>query len=184
VGVRLAARHPDRVRSLVLIGYSTGPLSRGDLRQVNMMIGMVGASRLLGPVGTALLRRVTEQVLRNMFGTTFMTDPARAGDRELWRQRSVALLVPEAAPMFRSVFGHPGNPPELLAQIQAPTLIIAGEDELAGEPRFHEELQQAQRAIPDARLVTVPGAGHMVLVEQPDTGTAAITEFIRGVDAA
>jgi pimeloyl-ACP methyl ester carboxylesterase len=32
--------------------------------------------------------------------------------------------------------------------------------------------------------VTVPGAGHMVLVEQPDAGTTAITEFIREVDAA
>jgi pimeloyl-ACP methyl ester carboxylesterase len=35
-----------------------------------------------------------------------------------------------------------------------------------------------------ARLVTIPGAGHMVLVEQPDAGTAAITEFIRAVDTA
>jgi hypothetical protein len=32
--------------------------------------------------------------------------------------------------------------------------------------------------------VTVPGAGHMVLVEQPDADTAATTEFIREVDAA
>ena len=184
VGVRLAARHPDRVRSLVLLGFSTRRLSRADLRQVNMMIGMVRASRRLGPVGSAMLRRVCEQVMRNMFGTTFMSDPTRADDRELWRQRFIALLVPEAAPMIRDVFGHPGTSPELLAQIQAPTLIIAGEDELAGEPRFHEDLQQAQRAIPDARMVTVPGAGHMVLVEQPDAGTTPITEFIREVDAA
>jgi len=184
VGVRLAARHPDLVRSLVLIGFSTRRLSRTDLWQVNMMIGMVRASRLLGPVGTALLGRVTEQVMRNMFGMTFMSDPARADDRELWRQRLMALLVPEAAPMFREVFGHPGTPPELLARIQAPTLIIAGEDEWAGFDEAHNDPLQAQRVIPDARLVTVPGAGHMVLVEQPDAGTAAITEFIRGVDAA
>jgi 3-oxoadipate enol-lactonase len=184
VGVRLAARHPDLVRSLVLIGFSTRRLSRADLWQVNMMIGMVRASRLLGPVGTALLRRVTEQVMRNMFGTTFMSDPARTDDRELWRQRFMALLVPEAAPMLREVFGHPGNPLELLARIQAPTLIIAGEDELAGLDEAHNDPLQAQRVIPDARLVTVPGAGHMVLVEQPDAGTTAITEFIRGVDAA
>ncbi|MEA3502335.1 MAG: alpha/beta hydrolase [Actinomycetota bacterium] len=184
VGVRLAARHPDRVRSLVLIGFSTQRLSRADLWQVNMMIGMVRASRRLGPVGTAVLRRVTKQVMRNMFGTTFMSDPARADDRELWQERFMALLVPEAAPMFREVFGHPGTPPELLARIQAPTLIIAGEDELAAFAEAHSDVLQAQRVIPDARLVTVPRAGHMVLVEQPDAGTAAITEFIRGVDAA
>ena len=182
VGVRLAARHPNLVRSLILIGFSTRRLSPADLRQVNMMIGMVRASRPLGPVGRALLRRVTERVMRNMFGTTFMSDPARANDREVWRQRFMALLVPEAAPMVREVFGHPGTPPELLARIQAPTLIIAGEDE--PDERALDDCREAQRAIPDARLVTVPGAGHMVLVEQPDAGTTAITEFIRGVDAA
>jgi pimeloyl-ACP methyl ester carboxylesterase len=184
VGVRVAARHPDRVRSLVLIGFSTQRLSRADLRQVNAMIGMVRASRLLGPVRGPLLRRVTDQVMQNMLGTTFMNEPARAEERERWRQRFRALLVPEAAPMFRQVFGHPGTSPELLARIQAPTLIVAGEDELAQFEESHDDLRRAQRVIPDARLVTVPGAGHMVLVEQPDAATAAITEFIREVDAA
>jgi hypothetical protein len=51
------------------------------------MIGMVRVSRLLGPLGTALRRPVTEQVMGNMFGPTFMSDPAREEDRELWRQR-------------------------------------------------------------------------------------------------
>lgn len=184
VGVRVAARHPDRVRSLILLGFSTQRLSPADLRQLNMMLGLVRVGRRLGPVGTALLRRVCEQVMRNMFGATFMSDPARANDRELWRERFMSLLVPEAAPMFRAVFGHPGTPRDLLAEIEAPTLIVAGEDELAGEPRFHDDLKQAQQAIPDARLETVPGAGHMVLVEQPDAGAALITEFIREVDAA
>ena len=184
VGVRLAARHPELVRSLVLLGFSTRRLSRADLKQLNMMLGMVRVSRRLGGVGNAVLRRVTERVMRNLFGTTFMSDPARADDRALWRQRFAALLVPEAAPMFRAVFGHPGSPPELLAQIEAPTLIIAGEDELAAFDEARDDCLQAQRDIPDARLVTVPGAGHMILIEQPEVGTAAITEFIRAVDAA
>lgn len=179
VGARLAARHPDRVRSLVLLGFSTERMSRADQRQVNMMIGMVRASWLLGPVGTSVRHRVAEQVMRNMFGVTFMSDPARADDRELWRQRFMALLMPEAAPMIREVFGHPGTSPELLAQIQAPTLIIAGEEEYGGT----DEARQAQGDIPDARLLTVPGAGHMVLIEQPDAATTAITGFIREVDA-
>lgn len=184
VGVRLAARQPDRVRSLVLIGFSTRRLSRADQRQVGLLSWMVRASRPLGPVGTAVRRRVTERVMRNMLGVTFMSDPARADDRETWRQRFMAQMVPEAVPMLREVFGHPGNPPELLARVQAPTLLIAGEDELAGLDEAHNDPLQAQRVIPGARMVTIPGAGHMVLAEQPDAGTAAISEFIRGVDAA
>jgi pimeloyl-ACP methyl ester carboxylesterase len=184
VGIRLAVRHPDRVRSLILIGFSKGPLSRADMRQFHLLAGVVRASRLLGPIGAVVRQRVTEQVMRNMFGTTFMSDPARSSDREEWRQRFMAQVVPEAVPMLRQVFGHPGNPPELLARVQAPTLIIAGEDELAGIYSTRDDVLEAQRVIPDARLVTIPGAGHMVLVEQPDAGTAAITEFIRAIDAA
>ena len=131
VGVRLAARHPDRIRSLTLIGFSRGPLSRADLWNLNMMLGMVRLGRLLGPVGTAMLRRVCEQVMRNMFGPKFMSDPERSVDRELWRQRFTAQLVPEAIPMLRQVFDH-HNPPELLAGVQVPTLIVVGEEEVGG----------------------------------------------------
>lgn len=184
VGVRMAARHPDRIRSLILLGFSTQRLSRADLRRVNLMIGMVRASGRLGPLGTALRRPVARQIMRNMFGTTFMSDPARADERTLWRQRFMSLLVPEAASMFHEVFGHPGTPPELLAEIQAPTLILAGEDELDRFEDARSDVVEAQRVIPDARLVTIPGAGHMILVEQPDAATAAITDFIREVDAA
>ncbi len=184
VGVRLAARHPDRVRSLVLIGLSTRRVSRADLRQIDLLGWMVRASHPLGPVGAAVRRRVAEQVMRNMFGATFMADPARQRDREQWRQRFLAQVVPEAMPMLREVFGHPGNPPELLARIQAPTLLISGEDELAGLDEAHNDPLQAQRVIPGARLVTITGAGHMVLVEQPEAGTAAIAEFIRAASAA
>jgi pimeloyl-ACP methyl ester carboxylesterase len=184
VGIRLAARHPDRVRSLVLIGLSTRRVSSADLRQVNLLGLMVRASRPLGPVGAAVRQRVTEQVMRNMLGTTFMSDPTRADDREKWRQRFMATIVPEAMPMLREVFGHPGNPPELLTRIQAPTLLISGEDDLTSVDEAHNDPQQAQRTIPGARLVTIPGAGHMVLAEQPEAGTAAITAFIRTASAA
>ena len=53
--------HPTTAlaRSLVLPGFSTRRLSKADLRQVDMMIGMLRASRWLGPVGTSVHRRVT-----------------------------------------------------------------------------------------------------------------------------
>lgn len=179
VGIRLAARHPERIRSLTLIGLSLRPLRRADLLQIDVMSLALRATRPLGPVGIAVRRRMTEQVMRNMFGATFMSDAARADDRERWRQRFFAQLVPEGAPMIREVFSHPGNPPDLLTRVRAPTMIIVGQEEYGGA----DEAQQAQRIIPSARLATIPGAGHMVLVEQPETGTAAISEFIRGVDA-
>jgi 3-oxoadipate enol-lactonase len=107
VGIRLAARQPGRVRSLVLIGPVARPAPRADLLQVDGMSVALRASHLLGPVGVAVRRRLTEQVMRNMFGRTFAADPARADQRETWRQRFSAQLVPEAVPMLREVFRHP-----------------------------------------------------------------------------
>ena len=180
VGIRLAVRHPERVRSLALIGMSTRQASRGDMLQINLFAWLVRASSWLGPLGAGMRGRIAAQSMKNLLGPTFMSDPARAEDREMWRQRWAAQLIPEAVPMVRQVFGTAGNPPELLAQVQAPTLVVVGEEEYGGTG----EAQEAQQAIPNARLVTVPRAGHMVLVEQPEVGATAIAEFIRGVEAS
>ncbi|MCV2393670.1 alpha/beta hydrolase [Actinotalea sp. M2MS4P-6] len=182
VGVRLAARHPDRILSLVLIGFSSRRVPASNLRQIGMLGGLIRATRPLGPIGAAVHRRATETVMRNMFGETFMSDPTRAADRDLWRRRFGETVAPEAVPMLKQVFGHPGNPPEMLAQVQAPTLLISGADELAHVSDIDNDPLQAARVMPDARLVTIQGAGHMVLVEQPAAGTAAITSFLRSVD--
>lgn len=178
VGLRLAARHPERIRSLVLIGLSLDPLRPSDLRQVDLLVGVVRATRRLGPVGAAVRRRVTGRVMRTMLGPTFMTDPARADDRERWRARFAAQVVPEGAPVLRAVFGHPGNPPELLAAVRAPTLVVMGDEDPGALP----EVRRAERTIPDARAVTIAHAGHMVLVEQPEAGTATVVDFLRSVD--
>ena len=180
VGMRLAARHPDRVRSLTIIGVSVRPLTRAEMLPFDVSAALIRATRPLGPVGTAVRRQVAGLSVRMMFGSTFMSDPTRAADREYWRTRFAAQFVPEGVPMIHEVFSFPGNPVEMLAQIQAPTLVIYG----AEDPGADVEAQKAQQAIPGARLLRIPGAGHMVFIEQPDVGTTAITDFIRAVEAA
>ena len=183
VGMRLAARHPDRVRSLVLIGPNVRPLPRADLRQIDLFGLMLRASHRLGRVGAAVRRRTTEQVMRNMLGATFMSDPSRADIRETWRQRYSAQLVPEAVPMIREVFGYPENRREMLARIQAPTLILVGDNDAHGVAAPDEGARETQEAISGARLVTIHGAGHIVLVEEPSAATAEIAKFIRAAKA-
>jgi 3-oxoadipate enol-lactonase len=180
VGMRVAARHPDRVRSLTMIGVSVRPLTRAEMLPFDVSVALIRASRPLGPVGTAVRRQLAGFSMRMMFGSTFMSDPTRAADREYWHTRFADQFVPEGVPMIREVFSFSGNSVEMLAQIQAPTLVIYG----AEDPGAEVEAQKAQQAIPGARLLRIPGAGHMVFVEQPDVGTTAITDFIREVEAA
>ena len=59
-----------------------------------------------------------------------------------------------------------------------PTLVIVGEED-AMTPL--DGARRLAAGIPGARLVVVPGAGHLPPVERPSETTAAILEFLRVV---
>lgn len=65
-------------------------------------------------------------------------------------------------------------------EIAYPTLVICGEEDRLTPLKYSEYLR---RAIPGARLVTVPQAGHMVMLEQPRAVNAAIADFLRTVES-
>jgi pimeloyl-ACP methyl ester carboxylesterase len=62
-----------------------------------------------------------------------------------------------------------------LAKITAPTLVIAGEDDFICGPVCADEISAA---IPGAREVIVPDAGHMVVFEQRQTFHDEIANFL------
>ncbi len=57
-----------------------------------------------------------------------------------------------------------------------PTLLIWGEHD-ARSPLY--VAHQFEKAIPDARLVVIPGAGHVSNLEQPERFNDAIRAFLR-----
>ena len=65
---------------------------------------------------------------------------------------------------------------DLLPQITVPTLLIWGELDARSPLRVAREFEAA---IPDAKLVVIPGAGHMSNIEEPEPFNAAIREFLR-----
>lgn len=71
---------------------------------------------------------------------------------------------------------------ERLKEIQTPTLIICGAEDNLTPVRFSEYLIER---IPNAVLEIVPDAGHMVMLEQPETVAKLMIEFLLeiGVDA-
>jgi proline iminopeptidase len=62
-----------------------------------------------------------------------------------------------------------------LRTIAAPTLVVVGDDDMIAGPVCAEAIV---RELPDARLVTIPNAGHFVYIEQPDAFRAALTDFL------
>ena len=62
-----------------------------------------------------------------------------------------------------------------LRSISAPTLVVAGDDDMIAGPVCAEAIL---RELPDGRLVTIADSGHFVYVEQTDAFRAALTGFL------
>jgi proline-specific peptidase len=62
-----------------------------------------------------------------------------------------------------------------LRTIEAPTLVVAGEDDMIAGPVCGEVMA---RELQDGRLVTIPETGHFLYVEQPEAFRAALTDFL------
>ena len=166
VAMRMAARRPDLVRSLILIETSADP---EPLKNVPKYRLLSTVSRWIPP------RLVASQVAPIMVGKTFLHDPARAADRE----RALATMAGRKG-VWRAVNGvidRAGIADEL-SRIRAPTLVMVGEEDVATVPAKAEALHAA---IAGSKLVRIPGAGHSSSIEQPQAVTAAIEAFLSAV---
>jgi pimeloyl-ACP methyl ester carboxylesterase len=165
IGMRLAARRPDIVKSLILIGTSADPEPAANIPKYRML-NLV--ARWLG------FRLVVAPVMRVMFGQTFLTDPARAQLRQEWRQQLLANHRIGVTRATAGVITRRGIS-DLLGAIAARTLILVGDQDVATPPavarRIHERIPQSQ-------LKLIPGAGHTSTVEQPELVSAAILAFL------
>jgi pimeloyl-ACP methyl ester carboxylesterase len=77
--------------------------------------------------------------------------------------------------------GEPPQPPDPLDEdprkldtLHIPTLILTGEFDL---PDFHQAAEQLLAHLPDSRLITLAGAGHLVPLEAPEAFTRVLTDF-------
>jgi pimeloyl-ACP methyl ester carboxylesterase len=62
--------------------------------------------------------------------------------------------------------------PKELAAVRSPTLFVWGGADAFGDESVGQEIVDL---MPDARMVVIPGGGHLVWLDDPD-GAAALTE--------
>jgi pimeloyl-ACP methyl ester carboxylesterase len=62
-----------------------------------------------------------------------------------------------------------------LRRIEAPTLVVAGDDDFIAGPVCAEAIA---RELPNGRLVMIRDSGHFVYIEQSEAFRAALTEFL------
>src|SRR5262245_61449038 len=168
VGMRMAARRPDLVRSLMLLETSSDPEPIENVARYRMLTRV---TKLLGP------RPVKNKVAPIMVGKTLLGDKARRQELATYVD-----LMSQRRDIWRAVNGvidRAGIHGEL-SRITAPTLVVVGDEDVA-TPRAKAE--KLAGAIAGAKLVTIPRAGHSSPIEEPAAVTAAIEAFLEAQPA-
>ena len=160
VALEFSRRFPSRTRSLVLADTYAG--WRGSLP------GAVAEERLATCLRLSELppSELVSALLSGMFGT-LATDEVR---------RELAGIMSEFHPAgFRLMsMSSATDTSALLGDIRSPTLLIWGEEDARSPVSVAHQFQDS---IPDAKLVIIPGAGHVSNLEAPARFDEAIREF-------
>jgi pimeloyl-ACP methyl ester carboxylesterase len=153
VALELALRYPKRVRGLILI--ATGAHFPALAATPNLF---------LLPIAVAPAK------FRDLFLGEDVSPQALALARA-----AVAGCPPEtiradigAAKAFDA---RPG-----LARLTCPALVLCGTEDHITPPRYAAWLREG---LPDATVVLIPGAGHMLPLERPEQVNAAVARFLR-----
>lgn len=154
---------PQIVEALVLADTRSGADSsegRSNRRAMLAVVDREGASGVAREMMPKLIGKTTKETNASIEPTV----------RRLIKQQSpVAIRCAILRMMHRS------DSTPLLSTITVPTLIIVGdEDELTPVA----ESQRMADVIPGARMVIIPGAGHLPNLEQPDAFNAALNGFL------
>ncbi|MCO5091213.1 3-oxoadipate enol-lactonase [Bosea sp. (in: a-proteobacteria)] len=155
----MAARHPERVESLVLMATAAHMGARDAWYARAALVREKG----LEAIADAVVERWFTQHLR-------ATDPALAA---AYRRRLLAI-DPEGYAACAEAIGDM----DLRAsngRITAPTLILPGEDDPATPVSMSEDIQ---RQIKGAELIVIPKAAHLLAVEAPAAVNAALGAWL------
>lgn len=169
VGMRLAARHPKLITSLTLLETSADAEpdeNKPKYRMLNFIARWFGLGLVAG------------QVMPILFGKSFMSDPARAAERALWRKHIVSNHRIGITRAVKGVIDRKSVLDEL-EQVACPTLVAVGDEDTATVP---EKSERIAARINGAKLTIIPNAGHSSTIEQPDFVSDIIETFIDEIE--
>jgi pimeloyl-ACP methyl ester carboxylesterase len=163
VAQEVALTAPDRVRTLTLC--STHPAGEKAVWPGEDVMAML-RNRVTLPREEAIRASIP-------FGYTDAT-PADWIEEDVRLRLELPTTEAGYTGQLMAGLGYPGTL-ERLPNLTVPTLVITGDADRMVPPQNSELLAGA---IPNARTVTIPGAGHVLFTEAPDRLTDAVLEFL------
>lgn len=176
-----AARFPDRIAGLVLLG-TLGATAHASYR----LLSLPGASAVARVIGRLLrasaLRRVNRVILRNVLSEIFSPEPVP----EEWLEHELELLTSRPEILSSMVHCAVGRPCAALLraapEIRCPALFIHGSNDAVVPVKFaraiHERMAESGGL---THFYVLQGAGHMLLHHQAAELADIITEHLQAV---
>jgi pimeloyl-ACP methyl ester carboxylesterase len=166
----VAADQAERVTALVLLdaaGFNLGPAERPFMIRFAMSSAGAVLASLPGK------RLVVESSLRQVFHDDSRVTPERVS--EYLAAASRPGTFPSIRSLGASSFDRTRVVSEVLPRIQAPTLVLWGDDD-RWIPLAHADLFVA--AIPGSRKVVIPACGHVPQEEKPEEVARELRQFL------
>jgi pimeloyl-ACP methyl ester carboxylesterase len=166
LSLHFARRHPERVRALVLI--DTGPGFKNPDAQARWIEQVDRIARNVETRGLASF--VESRAAATAIGRRPELPAARRA------AAAIARMRPHGVAHFgRRVAGPVPGCIDELAAIDRPALVIVG----AEDDAYLRAADVLAARLPRAEKVLIPGAGHVVTIEEPAAVNAAILDFLK-----
>ncbi len=164
IGMRVAARHPEMIKSLTLLSTQSGPEDSAHIRTYKVLntLARMGGLPLAMP-----------RTMKAMFGDSFFKARKHRKLRKLYRDR-LLKLPREIHYAVQGVLERSDITREL-ANITAPTMILHGTGDRAIDITHARHMA---KHIPHATLIEIPDAGHMLNLEQPELVNQHLDDFL------
>lgn len=162
IAFEIMRQAPQRVAKLALLDTSARP----DTAELT--------ARRQAPMAQARAGKLID-VADESF--VFFVHPDRHGDvalRDVVRAMAEETGVDAYLRQQQAIIARPDSRPTL-ATIRCPTLMLVGEQDKGTPPEFAREIAAG---IAGARLVIVPGCGHLSTLERPQAVTKALVEWM------
>lgn len=165
VAQEMALRHEDRVERLVL----TGTYARPDAKRRLLLEHWAK----LAQDGATLEALIRERLLWTLLDETLESTDLIQSMIELFAKDGMPMTAEVLARQCNACLGH--DTLDRLEDLPHPTLVICGEQDRLTPPALNRRLADG---IPNARMVTIPHAAHLVLFEAADHYNRVVLQFI------
>ncbi len=166
VGLRLAARHPELIQSLVLLETSANAEPLENLPQYKLLNGIVRWIGIIPPIAN--------KVMKIMFAHSWLQNSANRDSIRRWKNELSSNKKTITGPVEGVIYRK--GVEEELGNISCPTLVIVGDEDVATTP---EKAAFIHKGIRGSKLEIIPGAGHSSCIEKPQEVNRLLKEWLK-----